>query len=60
MMRDANAGKQYPVFEVWRLDDNANEFLVDTFSDRESAEQRIAELAAGGHRQMYWVKEITV
>ena len=59
-MHEANAGKHYPVFEVWRLDDNANEFLVDTFNDRASAEKRITELAAGGHRQMYWVKEATV
>lgn len=46
------------VFEVWRLDDNGNEFLIDTFSDRAQAEKRIAELAAGGHNQMYWVKEV--
>ena len=55
----ANAGKQYPVFEVWRLDDNANQFLVVTFNDRASAEKRIAELTAHGHRQMYCVKEVT-
>lgn len=50
----------YRVFEVWRLDDNGNEFLVDTFDDRESAEKKVAELAAGGHKQTYWVKDAAV
>jgi len=49
------AQSKYHVFEVWRLDDNGNEFLVDTFDDRESAERRIAALAASGHKQMYWL-----
>ncbi len=54
------AQSKYRVFEVWRLDDNGNEFLIDTFDDRESSERRIAELAAGGHKQMYWVKKVAV
>lgn len=45
------------LFEVWRRDDNGNEFLVDTFDDRAQAEKRAAELSGSGHRQMYWVKE---
>lgn len=45
------------IFEVWRLDDNGNEFMVVAFDDRESAEKRIADLASGVHKQMYWVKE---
>lgn len=47
-----------PAFEVWRLDDNGNAFLVASFSDRESAERKIAELAAGGHKQTYWITTI--
>jgi len=39
MMLVANAEKHYPVFEVRRLNDNANEILLDTFNDRESAEK---------------------
>ncbi len=54
------AQSKYRVFEIWRLDDNGNEFLVDTFDDRGSSERRIAELAAGGHKQMYWLKEVDV
>ena len=57
---EEQAQSKYYAFEVWRLDDNGNEFLVDTFHNRESAEKRIAELAAGGNKQMYWVKEVTV
>lgn len=45
-------------FEIWRLDDNGNEFLVGRFDDRMTAEKRIAELAAGGHRQTYRLKEV--
>ena len=48
------------VFEVWRLDDNGNEFLVDVFDVRELAEMKIDELAAGGHKQMYWLKEVSL
>lgn len=46
------------VFEVWRVDDNGNEFLVATFDDQKLAEQRVAELAEGGHKQMYWIKTV--
>ncbi len=46
------------VFEVWRLDDNGNEFPAGTFDERKAAEEKIAELAAGGHRQTYWIKEV--
>lgn len=42
------------------MDDNGNEFLVYAFDDPEAAERRVAELAAGGHKQMYWLKEVAV
>jgi hypothetical protein len=48
-----------PAFEVWRRDDNGNEFLVATFGDQASAERKIAELSAGGHKQTYWVREFS-
>jgi len=48
------------VYEVWRLDDNGSEFLVDTFGDRKSAEMRIAALAVSGHKQVYWLKEVAI
>lgn len=43
-------------FELWRLDDNANEFLVAKFTERTSAELKLREMAAGGHKQTYWIK----
>jgi len=55
-----HAKSKYRVFEVWRMDDNGNEFLVYAFDDPEAAERRVAELAAGGHKQMYWLKEVAV
>lgn len=42
------------------MDDNGNEFMVDKFDDRKSAETRIAELASSGHKQVYWLKEAAV
>lgn len=45
-------------FEVWRLDDNGNTFRVATFGTRIEAEARIAELAAGGHKQTYWIEAV--
>jgi len=44
-------------YELWRLDDNGNAFHVDTFEDRKPAEARLAMLAAGAHKQVYWIKE---
>lgn len=58
-MKDQAQSKN-SMFEVWRLDDNGNEFLVDTFDNRESAEVKIAALTAGGHKQTYWLKEAAV
>ncbi len=51
---------EYRVYQVWRLDDNGNEFLVETFDDRNSAEERAAGLAASGHKQVYWVTESAI
>ncbi len=44
-----------PSFELWRLDDNGNEFLIARFPDRASAEARLRELSRGGHKQTYWI-----
>lgn len=49
--------QRHRVYQVWRRDDNGNEFLVVAFDVREAAEKRMAELAAGGHKQTYWIKE---
>lgn len=46
------------LYEVWRMDDNGIEFLVETFGDRVLAEAKIALLGEGCHKQVYWVKEV--
>ncbi len=44
-------------YELWRQDDNGNRFLVETFGDRATAEQRLAELTRIPHKQTYWLTE---
>ena len=44
-------------WKLWRQDDNGHRFLVDTYSSREEAETRMAELTVGHHKQTYWVCE---
>ena len=41
---------------VWRIDDNANTFLVRGGLSRDEAERVAAEFAARGHKQTYWVE----
>lgn len=45
------------IYRLWRQDDNGNRFLVDTFKERTSAEERRHELQRGFHKQMYWISE---
>jgi len=42
--------------ELWRQDDNGQKFLVGRFASRAEADRQLARLAAGGHRQIYWVE----
>lgn len=41
---------------VWRIDDNANTFLVRGGLSQVEAEQLAAQFAARGHKQTYWVE----
>lgn len=43
--------------ELWRQDDNGNRFLIGVYSDRASAEQKLAELTRTQHKQSYWITE---
>jgi UDP-N-acetyl-2-amino-2-deoxyglucuronate dehydrogenase len=45
---------------VWRIDDNANTFLVRGGLERAEAERLAAEFTARGHKQMYWVEREVV
>jgi len=42
-------------FELWRQDDNGNEFLISTFRSRDEADKARLRLEAKGHKQHYWV-----
>jgi hypothetical protein len=48
-------GIELMTWQVWRQDDNGNRFLVGSFPARELADQRIAELTHGHHKQSYWI-----
>lgn len=41
---------------LWRLDDNGNRFLMETFDSRERAEAAARDYTARGHKQTYWVE----
>ncbi|MCA9780422.1 MAG: hypothetical protein KC800_27045 [Candidatus Eremiobacteraeota bacterium] len=43
-------------FEVWRQDDNGNEFLVTAFPRELEARLYRKQLERRGHKQHYWVK----
>ncbi|MCA9805964.1 MAG: hypothetical protein KC777_28545 [Cyanobacteria bacterium HKST-UBA02] len=40
--------------EVWRQDDNGNEFLVETLPCRADALSRVRMFTERGHKQLYW------
>jgi hypothetical protein len=44
-------------FSVWRLDDNANEFLVRGGLTRDEALRLVRDYEARGHKQAYWVRQ---
>jgi hypothetical protein len=41
---------------VWRIDDNANTFVVRNGLTKEEAERVAAEFTSHGHKQTYWVE----
>ena len=43
-------------FQLWRLDDNNNEVLVEVFVSERAAHQKKKEFEDRGHKQAYWVK----
>jgi hypothetical protein len=42
-------------FELWRQDDNGLCFLVGRYPTCEAAEERLAGLTRGQHKQTYWI-----
>jgi acyl carrier protein phosphodiesterase len=51
--------KEHASFRLWRLDDNGNEVLVDTYTEQALAENKMRELSSGGHKQTYWITHST-
>ncbi len=45
-----------PVWQLWRLDDNGNEFLIEAFRSRAKAVATQARFEARGQRQTYFVR----
>ncbi|WP_245803882.1 hypothetical protein [Geothermobacter hydrogeniphilus] len=43
-------------FRLWRQDDNGARFPVADFTSRAAAEKERDRLAAGGHKQIYWIE----
>jgi hypothetical protein len=43
-------------WRVVRLDDNGNRFEVARCATRDEAQRLTDQLAAGGHKQTYWVE----
>lgn len=46
-------------YQLWRQDDNGSEFLVGAWSTREEADRQQGELERRGHKQTYFVVEVT-
>jgi hypothetical protein len=44
---------------LWRLDDNGNRFLMESFDSRERAESAARDYTARGHKQAYWVEPVS-
>lgn len=44
-------------WELWRQDDNGNEFLVERFESEEAARESLARYESLQHKQTYWVRE---
>lgn len=46
-----------PKWDLWRLDDNGNETMMETFRSRAKAVAAQEQYEARGHKQTYWVRQ---
>ena len=44
------------VWQVLRLDDNGNRFIVAEYTSEDEARRIADEFTARGHKQVYWVE----
>lgn len=42
-------------YQIWRQDDNGNQFVVDSYPTFEAAVQSKQSLEDSGHKQFYWI-----
>ena len=49
----------YPLYELWREDDNANRYMMEQFYIKNAAQKKCDEFLARAHKQDYWVKELS-
>lgn len=50
------AQQRSELWTVWRIDDNANVFVVREHLTKEEADRVVAEFTARGHKQTYWAE----
>ncbi len=46
-------------YDLFRQDDNGNEFHVGRFESKTEATAKMRELAKGGHKQFYEIRRVT-
>jgi hypothetical protein len=59
-MNAPSAQRPSELWTVWRIDDNANVFVVREHLTRDEAERVVAEITARGHKQTYWAEREAV
>ena len=45
-------------WQLKRLDDNGNEYNMQTFDSKEQAEEKMTYFQNKGHKQTYWVEKV--
>jgi hypothetical protein len=48
------------MWQVWRRDDNGNDFLICSFKTEKEGQDYVAEMTARGHKQVYWCVQAEV
>ena len=51
-----SAGTPAATWQVWRIDDNGNTFLMRELLTQAEADRVVAEFTARGHKQTYWAE----
>ena len=52
--------RNFQVYELCRMDDNANTFVMERFASRAAADAAAAAYQARGHKQVYVVRAAEV